>query len=151
MVRDNGSNFVAGLRDAGIPNIPCLAHTLQLVVKDGCLAQPAVVDLTAKARKLVGHYKHSNIALQSLLKIQEQLGLPPKRLIQDEPTRWNTTFYMLQRLIEVKVAITAAGAELDVPIELSSSNWTLAEKIVKFFKFMKKQPVKQVETMLLQV
>ena len=86
IVRDNGSNFVAGLRDADIPNIPCLAHTLQLVVKDGCLTQPAVVDLTAKARKLVGHYKHSNVALQSLLKIQEQLGLSPKRLIQDEPT-----------------------------------------------------------------
>ena len=92
VVRDNGSNFVAGLRDAGIPNIPCLAHTL--VVKNGCLAQPAVVDLTAKACKLVGHYKDSNIALQSLLQIQEQLGLSPKRLIPDEPTRWNTTFYM---------------------------------------------------------
>ena len=87
---------MAGLRDAGIPNIPCLAHILQLVVKDRCLAQPAVVDLTAKDRKLVGHYKHSNIALQSLLKIQEQLGLSPKRLTQDEPTRWNTTFYMLK-------------------------------------------------------
>ena len=63
VVRDNGSNFVAGLRDAGIPNIPYLAHTLQLVVKNGCLTQPAVVGQTAKARKLVGHYKHSNIAL----------------------------------------------------------------------------------------
>ena len=31
-VHDNGSNFIAGLRDG---NIPCLAHTLQLVVKDG--------------------------------------------------------------------------------------------------------------------
>ena len=38
IVRDNGSNFVAGLRDAGIPNISCLAHTLQYAVKDGCLA-----------------------------------------------------------------------------------------------------------------
>ena len=41
---------------------------------------------------------------------------------------------MLQRLLELKVAIIAAGAELDVPIELSSSNWTLAEKIVKIFQ-----------------
>ena len=131
VVRDNGSNFVAGLRDAGIPNIPCLAHTLQPVVKDGCLAQPAIVDLTSKARKLVGHYKHSNVALQSLLKIQEQLGLSPKRLIQDEPTRWNTTFYMLQRLLDLKVAVTAAGAEL---IELSNSNWMLAEKAVKILQ-----------------
>ena len=35
---------------------------------------------------------------------------------------------MLQRLLELKVVITAAGAELDVPIELSSSNWTLTKK-----------------------
>ena len=34
IVRDNGSNFVAGLRDAGLPSISCLAHTFQLVVKD---------------------------------------------------------------------------------------------------------------------
>ena len=134
IVRDNGTNFVAGLRDAGLPSIPCLAHTLQLVVKDGCLAQPAVVELTTKARKLVGHYKHSNVALQSLLRIQEQLGLSPKRLIQDETTRWNTTFYMLERLIELKVAITATGVELEVPIELSSSNWALAEKTVKILQ-----------------
>ena len=117
VVRDNGSNFVAGLRDAAIPSFGCLAHTLQLVVKDSCLAQPVVVDLTAKARKLVGHYKHSNITLQSLLRIEKQLGLSPKRLIQDEPTRWNTTFYMLQRLVELRVAITATGVELDVPVE----------------------------------
>ena len=102
VVRDNGANFVAGLRDVGIPNILCLAHTLQLVVKDGCLSQPVVVYLIAKAHKLVGHYKHSNIALQSLLKIQEQLGLFPKRLIQDEPTRWNTMIYMLEKATRIE-------------------------------------------------
>ena len=81
VVRDNGSNFVAGLRDAGIPNKPCLAHTLQLVVKDQCLAQPVVVDLTAKAYKLFGYYKHFKIPLQLLLKIH--------RIISKEiNTRW---------------------------------------------------------------
>ena len=134
IVRDKESNFVAGLRDADLSSIPCLAHTLQLVVKDGCQIQPAVVELTAKARKLVGHYKHSNVALQCLLRFQEQLGLSPKRLIQDETTRWNTTFYMLERLIELKVVITAAGVELEVPIELNNSNWTLAEKTVKILQ-----------------
>ena len=64
IVRDNGSNFVAGLRDAGLPNIPFLAHTLQLVIKDGCLAQTCVTNLTGRARKLVSHYKHSNLALK---------------------------------------------------------------------------------------
>ena len=43
-IRDNGSNFVAGLRDAGLPNISCLAHTLQLVINDGVFAQACVVN-----------------------------------------------------------------------------------------------------------
>ena len=46
-IRDNGSNFVAGLRDAGLPDISCLAHTLQLVIDDGVFAQPCVVNLFA--------------------------------------------------------------------------------------------------------
>jgi len=64
--------------------------------------------------------------------MQEQLGLSPKRLIQDETTRWDTIFYMLESLIKLKIAITVTGLELEVPIELSSSHWALAEKIVKF-------------------
>ena len=71
VVCDSGSNFVAGLRDGNIPNIPCLAHTLQLVVKDGCQVQPCVSALTAMARKLVGQYKHSNISCKTLQKIQD--------------------------------------------------------------------------------
>ena len=83
----------------------------------------------------MGHYKHSNVALQSLLRrTEEQLGLSLKRLIQDEPTRWNTTFYMLQRVVELRVAITAAGVELNVPVELTSSNWLLTEKAVKILQ-----------------
>lgn len=41
---------------------------------------------------------------------------------------------MLERLLELKVAITATGVELDVPIELSSSHWALAEKTVKILQ-----------------
>ena len=50
---DNGSNFVASLRDGDIPNIPCLGHTLQLVIKDDCLAQRCVSAFTAMIRKLI--------------------------------------------------------------------------------------------------
>ena len=39
VVRDGGSNFVAGFRNAGIPAVSCIAHSLQLVVKEGILAQ----------------------------------------------------------------------------------------------------------------
>ena len=75
VIRDNGSNFVAGLRDYGIPNISCLAYIPQLIVKDGCLVQSTVTLLTARVHKLVAIYKHSNVALQALFKTHEQLGM----------------------------------------------------------------------------
>ena len=86
IVRHNTSNFVAGLRDGDIPNIPCLAHTLQLVIDDGVLAQPCVVSLLASGRRLVGHFKRSNVNVHALGCIQERLGLKKHWLMQDEST-----------------------------------------------------------------
>ena len=134
IVRDNGANFVADLRDSGLPNISCLAHTLQLVIDDGVFAQPGVVNVLASGRKLVGPFKRSNVSLQALIRIQQQLGLKQHRLIQDEPTRWNTSYYMLERLIEQRQAICAAEIECKFNTELTSQSWQLAEKIVKVLK-----------------
>ena len=105
IVRDNGSNFGAALRDAGLPNISCLAHALQLVIDDGVFAQPCVVNLLAAGRRLVGHFKCSNTSMYVLSHIQEQLSLNKHRLIQDNPTRWNTSYYMLEHLIEQRQVI----------------------------------------------
>ena len=134
IVRDNASSFVAGLRDADIPNIPCLSHTLQLVIDDGVLAQPCGVSLLAAGRRLVGHFKRSNVNVHALGRIQERLGLKKHRLIQDEPTRWNTSYYMLERLIEQRQAICAAEVECRIVSELNNQQWQLAEKVVKVLK-----------------
>ena len=56
------------------------------------------------------------------------------RLIQDVPTRWNSSYYMLERLVEQKKAITASSAECQPPTELRSHQWVLAEKVVKLLK-----------------
>ena len=84
-----------------------MAHTLQLVIDDGMLAQLCVSPLAA-GRQLIGHFKCSNVNIHALGHIQEQLGLKKHQLIQDEPTRWNTSYYMLDRLIEQRQAIYAA-------------------------------------------
>ena len=49
VVSDNASNMAKAVRDADLPHLGCLAHTLQLVMKDGVLAQRAVIDLLAVA------------------------------------------------------------------------------------------------------
>ena len=62
------------------------------------------------------------MACKALHRIQEQLNCPVHMLIQDEPTCWNTMYYMLDRLLEQGQAITAANVELDVPVELCSAD-----------------------------
>ena len=65
VLRDNAANMIAGMRVANIPSLPCLAHTLQLIIKDGVLLQPAVQQLLSCARSIVGHYHRSNVAFQN--------------------------------------------------------------------------------------
>ena len=49
---------------------------------------------------------------------------------QDVQTRWNSTFYMVQRLIEQKKAVIAYSAEHDLPAVLTKHQWELMDKLV---------------------
>ena len=129
VVSDNASNMAKAVRDADLPHLGCLAHTLQLVVKDGVLAQRAVIDLLAVARKIVGHFRHSQLACGRLKIIQSNLGLKQHKLVQDEPTRWNSSLYMLQRIIEQKTALAAYGAEHSL-VQLTPNQIDLSNKII---------------------
>ena len=81
VLRDNGSNMIAGMNIANMKSLSSLAHSLQLIIKDGILMQPAVQQLLNTARSLVGHYHCSNVAFQTFRQIQSQLKLPEHVLI----------------------------------------------------------------------
>ena len=98
---DNARNVVKAVEISGWSRIPCFAHTLQLAIQTG-LALPAVSEVLAKCRKIVGHFKHSHVAQTALEVKQGQLGLPPHKLIQEVKTRWNSTYDMASRLLEQK-------------------------------------------------
>ena len=62
--------------------------------------------LLAKFHHLVGHFKHSALATDKLMRKQKGLGFKKMlHVIQETPTRWNSTFYMLQRLVLLKQPI----------------------------------------------
>ena len=44
----------------------------------------------------------------------------PLKVIQDVPMRWSSTFNMIERMLDLKKAITLIHAELNVPIDISS-------------------------------
>lgn len=51
VVRDNGMNVVAAMTCGHFIGIPCLAHTLQLVIKDGLLHTCNVTNLATVCRR----------------------------------------------------------------------------------------------------
>lgn len=92
-----------------------------------------VADIIGKCRKIVTHFNHSAIACTKLKIIQENLKLQPHKLIQDVQTRWNSTYYMLERLHEQRQAVTAYAAEHDIPT-LTAYQWGLVENVIRVLK-----------------
>ena len=106
IVHDNASNITLAVQNLGWQSVPCFAHTLQLTVNNG-LEVSQINRLASVARKTVGHFKHSSLARTALKEKQQQLSIPQHHLIQDVATRWNSTYFMLERLHEQRWAIYA--------------------------------------------
>ena len=123
-------------------NICCAAHSLNLSIGDAMkegVDQPFEKMITA-ARRLLGHFKMSSLATNGLrARVKEILASEHhgKGLIQNVSTRWNSTFYMLERLSLLRwpvVAVLSAQSltkpqearVLDMPVE----SWKLAGEII---------------------
>ena len=108
VVSDNASNMVAGVGRTGWRHLPCFAHTLNLIVQDVIRASSELGDLQMKCKAIVAHFHRSVKSSEKLKEVQRQLSLPESKLVQEVPTRWNSTYLMLQRLYEQFDAITTA-------------------------------------------
>ena len=120
ILRDNAVNIAKACLITGLLSCGCFAHTLQLTINDSLFAQQAVNDAITIARKIVTHFKHSSSGTSKLHELQNELGLPAHQLIQDIQTRWNSTYYMLQRLAEQKRAINIYSTETEAVSTLSN-------------------------------
>ena len=83
-------------RGLGWESLHCSVHCLQLCLEAG-FSINAINRLLGAARKLVGHFNHSVVASEELKRRQAQMELREKKLVQECATRWNTSFYMLDK------------------------------------------------------
>ena len=135
-VHDNAANAVNGLELTGWPHFGCVGHTLQLCINSG-LDIAAISQMTAAARKIIGHFKHSVVAMTGLREKQLQLEVPQHHLIQDVSTRWNSTYFMLGCLAEQRVAIYTVihdSAFTKLHLDLKDSQWDLLSQMVTVLK-----------------
>jgi len=60
----------------------CGAHKINLVVRNSLFEDNTAKETLDKCRKLVGHFKHSNLACDRLKEEQQTQNLPVHKLIQ---------------------------------------------------------------------
>lgn len=74
---------------------------------------------------------------QKLLSTEVQMG-PEIKLKQDKPVRWNSTFYMLERILKGKEAVISTFTILNYEKQqMSQKDWEIIElstKILKYFE-----------------
>ena len=84
----------------------CATHHLQLCIEKG-LSMAAIIPAVGAVKKLVGHFRHNALASSELRKCQEAMGTPPRKLQQDCPICWNSTYYMIKSLLDSRWPVTA--------------------------------------------
>lgn len=129
MTTDNCANMICTVHMfENVTSIPCLAHNLNLCVSDLFSnakqkkayaklkkansnyedttllylidIKESVNELILKCKKLIGSFRHSEALVKKLKEYQIKLDLEEKiKLVQDVPTRWNTTLDMIYSLI----------------------------------------------------
>ncbi|CAB3224851.1 unnamed protein product [Arctia plantaginis] len=102
VVTDNAASMIKAVDLAfGKKHIPCFAHTLNLVALNAIQHCPELQNLITKLKTIVTWFKQSNTASNELRKATEK----ETKLIQEVSTRWNSTYYMIERFLELRIVI----------------------------------------------
>ena len=137
---DNAANMKLATRQLDVPSTLCFGHTLQLAIQEG-LSHPSTIECLKSCKALVMHFNQSPLATTALKTRQWELkrdGTDFPTLQQDVPTRWNSTYFMIQSLLKNKGPIglvvgdrEVTKAVLATKLELRKEEWQLLEQIVK--------------------
>uniref|UniRef100_A0A8C5LPC9 HAT C-terminal dimerisation domain-containing protein n=1 Tax=Leptobrachium leishanense TaxID=445787 RepID=A0A8C5LPC9_9ANUR len=138
IVHDNAANIVAAVsmleKKHGWTGIRCTGHTLQLVIS-AALKNPSIERAVGAARGLVEHFKRSELAGSRLKEKQRETGTSEDKLGQDVSTRWNSTYYMISRLIDQRWPVTAPLSDPSATQkgkhypDLKPGQWSLLEEL----------------------
>ena len=99
----------------------CFAHTLQLVIRrfDGIRC---IQHVLGKAHTLVSKVNKSTKATERLIQLAQ------KKLVNACPTRWSSTYLLVDRLLEVRQHLTTVLEELEWD-NLQNTDWKQLDSI----------------------
>ncbi|XP_049823404.1 E3 SUMO-protein ligase ZBED1 [Aethina tumida] len=134
IISDNAPNIKRAIKEElQLKHFGCHAHTLNLIAQNSLKCASKVLE---KIKGIVAFFKRSSSATTIFFKQQKQLNIEPaKKLIQDVNTRWNSTYYMIERFVELEnpIRTTVALIKQDLPI-VSGNEWEFLQELVVILK-----------------
>lgn len=134
VISDNAANIKnAVMNELQLKHFGCFAHTLNLIVQD---AIKVVSLLVEKVKSIVAYFKRSTLGMDKILAFQKNAGSTnPKKLLQSVPTRWNSTYLMLERICELQDAVKTSVALINknIPV-LSEEEWIVCKELCLVLK-----------------
>ncbi|XP_025016286.1 zinc finger BED domain-containing protein 1-like [Tetranychus urticae] len=105
MTTDGGANFINVASRFG-HNIHCVAHRLNLVATNAIDSFEELVSLFNSVRKIVTNLKQSCKLMSDLRDERVSSGKEDLKPIQDVITRWNSSYLMIERYLELRIEIS---------------------------------------------
>ncbi|KAM3587379.1 uncharacterized protein V6R79_003652 [Siganus canaliculatus] len=122
------------LEEHGHVTMQCFGHTIDLIVSEAIKSQRMVQNLLSIARKICERVHRSAKAKEKLTELQRTHLLPENQLIQDVPSKWRTSFSMLERLVEQKKAIDELSIECNFREMISCDQWEVMLSVCNALK-----------------
>ncbi|KAK7896159.1 hypothetical protein WMY93_021484 [Mugilogobius chulae] len=122
------------LEDHGHATMQCFGHTIDLIVNEAIKSQRMVQNLLSIARKICERVHRSAKAKEKLTELQRVHELPENQLIQDVPSKWRTSFLMLERMVEQRKAIDELSIECSFREIISCDQWEVMLSICNALK-----------------
>lgn len=112
----------------------CFVHNIDLIVNEAIKSQRMVQNLLSIARKICERVHRSTKAKEKLAELQISYQLPENQLVQDVPSKWKTSFFMLERLVEQKKAIDEMSIDCNFRELISSDQWEVMQSVCSALK-----------------
>ncbi|KAJ0012523.1 hypothetical protein NQD34_016857 [Periophthalmus magnuspinnatus] len=122
------------LEDHGHATMQCFGHTVDLIVNEAIKSQRMVQNLLSIARKICERVHRSAKAKEKLAELQRAHELPENQLIQDVPSKWRTSFFMLERMVEQRKAIDELSIECNFREIISCDQWEVMLSVCNALK-----------------
>lgn len=122
------------LEDHGHDTVQCFGHTIDLIVNEAIKSQRMVQNLLSIARKICERVHRLAKAKEKLAELQRLHELPENPLIQDVPSKWRTSFFMLERMVEQRKAIDELSIECNFREIISCDQWEVMLSVCNALK-----------------